>query len=252
VFLRKPMKKRMVLFLCTGDTCRGPMAAGYMRHVLAEKGVEDIDVRSAGVMTATGLLSTPEAIQLLNSVAVDLKRHRSTQLTPELIRRADLILGMTPFHVQFALRMAADSASARDKIHLFREFVGSDPKNYQIQDPMGHTLEVYKRVFREIRQACEILATMTFVTGRPMAPETASGRRAPKKPAPSAAPNRAGLPAKALPRPPPHLPVRPKDIRRASVLWQPPRQNHENRSRQRSCRTFAPRGGDGNRPSRRA
>ena len=172
---QKP-KRKVVLFLCTGDTCRGPMAAGYMRKLLEERGFKDIEVRSAGVMTATGLLSTSEAIQLLETVGVDLHRHRSTQLTPDLIRKADLILGMTPFHVQFALRMSED---AKDKTFLFKEFTGSDPKNYQITDPMGHTLEVYKRVFREIRQACEFLADMEVITGKPTKPKT----RPIKKPA---------------------------------------------------------------------
>lgn len=139
------------------------MAAGYLRKVLEEQGVKDIEVRSAGVMTATGLLSTPEAVQLLEPVSVDLRRHRSTQLTPEMLRKSDLVLGMTPFHVQYALRVAED---AKGKTHLFKEYTNSDPKNYQITDPMGHTLEVYKRVFREIRQACEFLANMEFVTGK--------------------------------------------------------------------------------------
>jgi len=152
------------------------MAAGYMRKVLEERNIRDVEVRSAGVMTATGLLSTAEAIQLLDTVGVDLRRHRSSQLTPELIRKADLILGMTPFHVQFALRMTED---AKDKTALFKEYTGSDPKNYQITDPMGHTLEVYKRVFREIRQACEFLVEKEIITGK--APEKPKSRP-PKKP----------------------------------------------------------------------
>ncbi len=162
----KTKKKKIVLFLCTGDTCRGPMASGFMRFLLEERGIREIEVRSAGVMTATGLLATQEAQQLLSNAGVDISRHKSSQLTPELIRRADLILGMTPFHVQFALRMAQDQEDAKDKIHLFKEYVGADPKNYQITDPMGHTLEVYKRVFREIRQACEFLAEKPIITGK--------------------------------------------------------------------------------------
>ena len=126
-------------------------------------------------MTATGLLSTPEAVQLLETAVVDLKKHRSTQLTPEMLRKSDIVLGMTPFHVQFALRMSDD---ARGKTHLFKEFTKSDPKNYQITDPMGHTLEVYKRVFREIRQACEFLVVMEFVTGKaPKAKEKEPARK---------------------------------------------------------------------------
>lgn len=182
--LFRPKRKRLILFLCTGDTCRGPMAVGFMRKVLEEKGIKDVEVKSAGVMTATGLVPTPEVIQLLEAVQVDARRHRSSKLTTDLLERADLVLGMTPFHVQFALRMAEN---AREKVHLFKEFTRSDPKNYQITDPMGHTLEVFKRVFREIRLACECLAALPIVTGKPAGTvpkkaETVAAPARPKKP----------------------------------------------------------------------
>ncbi len=198
VWLQKSKKKKTILFLCTGDTCRGPMAAGYMRKLLEERNLREIEVRSAGVMTATGLLSTPEAIQLLDTVGVDLRRHRSSQLTPEMIRKADLILGMTPFHVQFAVRMTDE---AKNKTFLFKEFTGSDPKNYQITDPMGHTLEVYKRVFREIRQACEFLAESEVITGKPSKPKTKTPKSPPtrKRKAPSKARSKAADTAKPSP-----------------------------------------------------
>ena len=123
------------------------MAAGYLQKSLKEKGIKDIEVRAAGVMTIPGLLATPEAIQVMDSVGVDLRRHRSSQLTRDLIRKADLILGMTPFHVQSALRV---SDEARGKTFLFKEYTRSDLKNTQIVDPMGCTLEVYKKVFTAI------------------------------------------------------------------------------------------------------
>src|SRR5690606_24228359 len=81
-------------------------------------------------------------------------------LTPEMLRKADLVLGMTPFHVQFALRMSDD---ARGKTFLLKEYTKSDLKNYQITDPMGATLEVYKRVFREIKLAIDKLVEMDAI-----------------------------------------------------------------------------------------
>ena len=120
-------------------------------------------MRSAGVMTITGLLASQEATQIMEAEEVDLKKHRSTQLTPELIRKADLILAMSPFHRQTALRMAED---AKNKTFLLKEFTGIDAKNAQIADPMGCTLEVFKKVFKEIKTACERLVEHEYILGK--------------------------------------------------------------------------------------
>ncbi len=160
MLLSKRKKKRTVVFVCTGNTCRSPMAQGLLENYLEENHVKHIEVKTAGVMTIPGLLPTPEAVQVMDSVKIDVRKHRSAPLTPEMLRKADLVLGMTPFHVQFALRMAED---ARDKTFLLKEYTKSDLKNYQITDPMGATLEVYKRVFREIKLAIEKLCEMDSI-----------------------------------------------------------------------------------------
>jgi protein-tyrosine phosphatase len=160
MLLPKRKKKRVIVFVCTGNTCRSPMAQGLLQSYLDEKGITNIEVRTAGVMTIPGLLPTPEAVQVMEAAGIDIKKHRSAPLTPEMIRKADLILGMTPFHVQFALRLSDD---ARNRTFLLKEYTKSDLKNYQITDPMGATLEVYKRVFREIKLAIERLCEMDSI-----------------------------------------------------------------------------------------
>ncbi len=160
MLLSKRKKKRTVVFVCTGNTCRSPMAQGLLQKFLDDNNVKTVDVKTAGVMTIPGLLPTPEAVQVMDSADIDIRKHRSAPLTPEMIRKADLVLGMTPFHVQFALRMSDD---ARDKTFLLKEYTKSDLKNYQITDPMGATLEVYKRVYREIKLAIEKLSEMDCI-----------------------------------------------------------------------------------------
>lgn len=161
--IKRKKRKKLLLFLCTGNTCRSPMAAGYLKKVLTENKIRNVEVKTAGVMTVAGLLATPEAIQIMDAVGVDLKKHRSSKLTEELIKRADLILGMTPFHVQSALRM---SPEARGKTFLLKEYTGSDARHSQIADPMGCTLEVYKKVFNDIKSACNKLLKTEFIAGK--------------------------------------------------------------------------------------
>jgi protein arginine phosphatase len=153
-------RKPYILFLCTGNTCRSPMAQGILQNYLDEAGIAALEVRTAGVMTIPGLMPTQECRQILLKEGIDISGHRSHQLTTEMIKQAKLVLGMTSFHVQMALRM---TESARGKTYLLKEYTGSDPKNGQIQDPMGCTLEVYKKVYREIKAACKRLVKMALL-----------------------------------------------------------------------------------------
>lgn len=154
-----PRKKTIIYFISTGDTCRSPMAASYIRRLLAEAEIDAIDIRAAGVLTVTGLRASQEARQIMEAQEIDLNTHRSSQLSPEMIRRADLILGMTPYHVQKAIRI---NEEARGKTFLLQEYTRGG-KNVQIQDPMGCTLEVFNRRFKEIRQGCDRLMKSAFI-----------------------------------------------------------------------------------------
>lgn len=193
------------------------MAQGYMVHALAERGMKYVDVKTAGVMTVPGLIPTDEAVQVMKNANIDISKHRSCPLTRELIHKADLILGMTPFHVQTALRM---SEEAKGKTYLLKEFAESDLKNYQITDPNGLTLEVYKRVYREMKLAIDKMLDKPFFQGDAPAPKpepvpeeapaksTAKAGAKPTKAAPAAKPAAkapaaapAKAPAKAAPAP---------------------------------------------------
>ena len=144
-------RKPYILFLCTGNTCRSPMVYGVMKELFEEHNITHLDIRTAGVMTIPGLLPTQESRMILEAEGVDISGHRSTQMTEDLLQGAELILGMTSFHVQMALRLYSMS---RHKTVLLKEFADPKTKNSQIQDPMGCTLEVYKRVFKEIQKTC--------------------------------------------------------------------------------------------------
>jgi len=224
--------KRYILFICTGNTCRSPIAYGVMRKLLGDAGITDLEIRTAGVMTVPGLMPTQECRQLLLKDGIDISNHRSCQLTADLIKRASLILGMTSFHVQMALRR---SDPARGKTHLLKQFTGGDGKNDQVQDPMGCTLEVYKKVYREIRAACKRLMKtdfiQAFITGRKQRPALAA-------PEPDAqAPRRRGRPRK---HPGTGPQAEPPAQRGSAVYGELPRRPR--RGRPRKSRTESPGG----------
>jgi protein-tyrosine phosphatase len=86
-----------LLFVCTGNTCRSPMAAVIARSEVARRGAS-VEVESAGTAAADGAPAMPEAIAAARERGLDLDAHRTKALTPALVESADHILVMTPEH----------------------------------------------------------------------------------------------------------------------------------------------------------
>ncbi len=143
---------RTILFLCTGNLCRSPMAAGIARHYLAERlGVAPQDLESAGyriVSAGTAALSgtpaSPEAVRVMRELGVDISPHRSQTLTPELLRDADEIFVMSPHHFN-AVRDLDPAAAARTQMIM--------PDGSEVADPIGSSEAVYRRVRDRLRDA---------------------------------------------------------------------------------------------------
>jgi L-threonylcarbamoyladenylate synthase len=134
--------KTTILFVCSGNTCRSPMAEAIARSLLSKKldGGEmelekkGISIVSAGTYAMPGMRATPQAVDAVKDLGADLTRHRSRPLTVELIHQADVIYTMGGGHAQ-AVRSLVPSAS--DKIQTL------DPDG-DIEDPIGSDLAVYK------------------------------------------------------------------------------------------------------------
>lgn len=151
-FIRKLLRWTMLL-VCSGNTCRSPMAEGLARTLIAQQrglSVADLEtagvrVLSAGVFAHPGSSASDEAVEAMKRMNVDISRHRSRMLTTEMIHEADVVYCMTRNHLEAVLDMVP---SARDKVFLL-------DANGDIEDPVGAGLTLYLRVAERIRRQLE-------------------------------------------------------------------------------------------------
>lgn len=141
-YIRDRLRRR-VLFVCTGNTCRSPMAQVIATRELRESGEPEdlVEVTSAGISAGEGMPITPEAIEALEKLGYMASHHRSRQVTPTDVNRADEIYTMTNAHLA-ALRRHFPGAAW--KIQTL------DPEGGDIQDPIGGSPEVYDQACRAI------------------------------------------------------------------------------------------------------
>jgi protein-tyrosine phosphatase len=142
------MKKFNLLLVCTGNTCRSPMAEAIARDLLKDH-KKDVWVSSAGSMSIDGMPASAEAVQALTKMGLDLSGHRSSRLTRDAIQAADRVYTMTESHRQSVLALAPDAA---DKVQRL------DP-NQDVQDPIGSGLSTYRDTADQIRKALEARLT---------------------------------------------------------------------------------------------
>jgi RpiB/LacA/LacB family sugar-phosphate isomerase len=139
---------KTILFLCTGNVCRSPMAEGIFRHAVAGRG--DFRIVSAGLGAVDGQPPTHHSVQAMKEIGIDISRQRSNALTAELVRSADLILGMTHSHTDTVMLLYP---SAAEKTFLLREFDDTlEPYEKDISDPIGSPYDVYVECRDQIEQ----------------------------------------------------------------------------------------------------
>jgi protein-tyrosine phosphatase len=89
-----------ILFVCTGNLCRSPMAEALLRHEIDSRLLLDVEVSSSGTWAIDGSPATSEAIRAMEELGIDLRAHRSRHLSRRDLERADLVVAMTSVHVR--------------------------------------------------------------------------------------------------------------------------------------------------------
>jgi protein-tyrosine phosphatase len=145
---------RVVLIVCSGNTCRSPMAEALLRRMWADQlGVRPVElldhgalVTSAGLGALPGMRASEEAAELCGARGLDVSGHRSQPLRPEMVRAADLVLTMTANHRRAVLAVVPE---AEAKIEML------DSEGRDSPDPMGGGMDAYRQSFQAIERALE-------------------------------------------------------------------------------------------------
>ena len=145
--------RRRILFVCSGNTCRSPMAEVLMRRALAlrlgvgEDKVEEkgFAVESAGAGASAGAPMADDAARVLEEMGCRVRERRSRALSAEMVREADFVFAMTRAHLSRVIEMAPEAAGRARRLDSARD----------IEDPVGAGVEAYRAAAKQIRKAIE-------------------------------------------------------------------------------------------------
>jgi len=134
-----------VLLVCTGNICRSPLAEEMLKRTLKERGIDGVNVTSAGTGAWDGAPASEGAYLVGLERGLDLSGHRARLLTRELVDQADLILTMARHH-----RARVDELGGEGRVFVLGEYAGRDGDGAEVSDPFGGDLDVYRNTCVEL------------------------------------------------------------------------------------------------------
>ena len=135
----------LVVFVCTGNICRSPMAEGMLRHRLNQRGVPGVDVCSMGVIGLCGHPAAPSAVQVCQEHGVDISAHRAQGLIPSRLKEASHILVMELVHREDVIDVCP---GIEGRVWM----TGAWPRTVEhvvdaVPDPVGGSQAVFREVY---------------------------------------------------------------------------------------------------------
>jgi len=189
-----------ILLVCTGNICRSPMAEGLLRQFLAERGVDEIVVESAGVSGWEGSTATADAVRAVRELGIDIARHEARRLSQSQVESADLVVALAAEHRDAVVRVHPPAEpktfTLKELVHLLRRLhppgdsrpagklqaavamaqqlrsEGTErPVGEDVADPLGLGLDSYRATAWELEALCRQFVDLVFG-------EVTAGRRA--------------------------------------------------------------------------
>ncbi len=152
-----------LLFVCTGNTCRSPLAEGIAKRLIADRRLTGFEVSSAGTSAWPDAPASDGALLVALEHGVDLGDHRARQLSPEIVAGADLIFAMGPHHLD-----RVEALRGSDRSWLLTAYASGSKIGRPVSDPFGGDLDVYRSTFDELeREIGAILDRVEVERSRP-------------------------------------------------------------------------------------